>query len=69
MSFSFSDKDVPDGWAVCVSSSLSDPRALRFKMHLHPSPKEMQQELLSKEETRYRSVRSLFIIAASTWLK
>lgn len=41
MSFSFSDKDVPDGWAVCVSSSLSDPRALRFKMHLHPSPKEM----------------------------
>lgn len=37
MFFSFSTKDVPDGWAVCVSSSLSDPRALRSTMHLHPS--------------------------------
>lgn len=35
--FSFSAKDVPGGWAVCLSNSLSDPRALRSKMHLHPS--------------------------------
>lgn len=37
MFFSFSAKDVPDGWTVCVSSGLSDPRALRSTMHLHPS--------------------------------
>lgn len=65
---SFCAKDVPDGWTVCMSSSLSDPRALRSRMHLHPSSKEMQQEPLSKEETRCRSVRSLFTIT-STLLK
>lgn len=65
---SFSAKDAPDGWTVCVSSSLSDPRALRSRMHLHPSSQEMLQELLSKEETRYRSVRSFFTIT-STLLK
>lgn len=42
---SFSAKDVRDGWAICVSSSPTDLRALRSRMHLYPSSQEMQQEL------------------------